>query len=124
MFLKCLLVAIGGAVGSLLRFLVSVSCSTLNVTYPIATVIVNLLGSVAIGAISGWGGPRGLLTEHLKLLIFTGIMGGFTTFSAFAAETVQLSRGDLNSYAFLHIALHFVICLGGAFVGFRLGSAI
>ena len=124
MLLNCLLVSVGGAIGSLLRFLVSIGIGSANLSYPFATGIVNLLGSFLVGFISAYAGPRGLLTEPARLLLFTGIMGGFTTFSAFALETVHLSREGLSLYVFLNITFHFVICLGSAFVGFKLGTAI
>ncbi|MBO4963699.1 MAG: CrcB family protein, partial [Prevotella sp.] len=75
-----LLVAAGGAVGSVCRYLLS---SVHVASFPWGTLTVNVLGSLLIGLLAGLSG-RGILSPELKLLLVTGFCGGFTTFSTFA----------------------------------------
>lgn len=81
-----LLVALGGAVGSVARHLVSVAAlATLGVGFPWGTLAVNIAGSAAIGVAAGMG-----IEGQQRLLLVTGLLGGFTTFSAFSLETGAL----------------------------------
>ncbi|MDO9712972.1 fluoride efflux transporter FluC [Paracraurococcus lichenis] len=81
-----LLVAAGGALGSVLRYLVSIlALEVLGAAFPWGTIAVNILGSAAIGVMGGLGIEGGL-----RLLLVTGLLGGFTTFSAFSLETGML----------------------------------
>jgi fluoride exporter len=81
-----LLVALGGAVGSVARYLVSVAAlATLGAGFPWGTLAVNILGSTAIGVAAGMG-----IEGQQRLLLVTGVLGGFTTFSAFSLETGAL----------------------------------
>lgn len=81
-----LLVALGGAIGSVARHLVSVAAfATLGPAFPWGTLAVNILGSAAIGVAAGMG----IEGQH-RLLLVTGVLGGFTTFSAFSLETGAL----------------------------------
>ena len=80
---QVLLVAAGGAFGSVLRFLVAtLSVEAFGVAFPWGTLLVNVLGSAAIGVLGGIG-----IAGNLRLLLITGVLGGFTTFSAFSLET-------------------------------------
>ena len=80
---QVLLVALGGAFGSVLRFLVSVAAlEVFGTGFPWGTLAVNVLGSAAIGTLGGLG-----IAGNLRLLLITGVLGGFTTFSAFSLET-------------------------------------
>jgi CrcB protein len=81
-----LLVALGGAIGSVARYLVSVAAlAALGPAVPWGTLAVNILGSAAIGAAAGMG-----IEGQQRLLLVTGVLGGFTTFSAFSLETGAL----------------------------------
>ena len=81
-----LLVALGGAVGSVARYLVSVAAfATLGAGFPWGTLAVNIAGSAAIGVAAGMG-----IEGQQRLLLVTGVLGGFTTFSAFSLETGTL----------------------------------
>ena len=86
-----LFVGIGGAVGSVMRYLLGmVGAHYFKGTYPLATFITNFLGCLLIGLLISYFGKNGELNPALKLLLITGFCGGFTTFSTFAAENVQL----------------------------------
>ena len=81
-----LLVALGGAVGSVARYLVSVAAfAALGAGFPWGTLAVNIAGSAAIGVAAGMG-----IEGQQRLLLVTGVLGGFTTFSAFSLETGAL----------------------------------
>jgi fluoride exporter len=94
-----LLVAIGGMVGSVLRYLATIAIKPFN--FPMATFSVNIIGSLLIGAIMGWS-MKQPQAEFWRLLLATGICGGFTTFSAFAWENLQL----LNQQRYLHFCMY------------------
>lgn len=89
-----LLVALGGATGSVLRWWWSgaVARATGTLTFPWGTLAVNLAGSFAIGALLGLAEGRDGLAPGVRLLLVTGVLGGFTTFSAFSWETLALVR--------------------------------
>lgn len=106
-----LLVALGGAAGSVLRYAVSLA---LNGAWPWGTLAVNALGSVAIGALTAAG-----TSGEARLLLVTGVLGGFTTFSAFSLEAATLwGRGPYLA------ALYVGASLGLGFAGFFLGVAV
>jgi len=108
-------VAVGGAVGSTLRYLVSLgAASALGLGFPWGTLAVNVVGSVAIGALASLG-----VQGNAWLLLVTGLLGGFTTFSAFSLETALLwQRGPW--LAVLYVAAS----LGFGFAGFAAACAV
>jgi fluoride exporter len=97
-----LLVAGGGALGSVLRYCISVlAIETLGTAFPWGTLAVNVLGSAAIGVLGGLG-----IGGELRLLLVTGLLGGFTTFSAFSLETGLLwQRGWWLAAAYVAASL-------------------
>lgn len=120
-----LLVGLGGFAGSVARYLVQLLLAgpAARVGFPLATLAVNVLGSLAIGLLLG-SASREALDERTRLLVATGVLGGFTTWSAFAWETVSLAgRRDpapLPTAAFLNVALHLALGLLATWVGMRL----
>lgn len=114
-------VALGGALGASARYLVNVATMRLaGPGFPWATVIVNVAGSFLMGmlvvALAKTSGTR-----HAPFLM-TGLLGGFTTFSAFAIETVALAQAGTPALALLHVAAHIVLGLGAAWCGAWLAS--
>jgi fluoride exporter len=86
-----LYVGIGGALGSILRFLMmKLTTQWVGVGFPYGTLVVNILGSLAMGLIIGWGAHKGQLTQELRTFIAVGVLGGFTTFSTFSLDVVTL----------------------------------
>lgn len=90
-----LLVAVGGAFGASCRYLLSLAFGVRSDGWPWSTVTINVAGSFLIGVLSGWLLVRGEEGETWRLLLGTGCLGGFTTFSAFSADTLRLiERGE------------------------------
>ena len=92
-----LLVALGGAVGSVARYKLSglVLHHTIDWRFPAGTFTVNVLGCLVAGVLAGLAEKHDMLSPDTRLLLFTGLLGGFTTFSAFGLETMHLlKRGD------------------------------
>jgi CrcB protein len=106
-------VAVGGAIGALARFGVNQLTWSLYIgSFPVATLIVNAVGSLLIGL--GWGVIENDLS---KAFLLTGVLGGFTTFSAFSLETVRLFQNGDTNLALLNILLNnslgILFCLAG-----------
>src|SRR5688572_6518853 len=87
--IKYILIISGGSAGCILRYLISSWMNTqTTASLPYGTLCVNLIGSLLIGFLFGWLIYEGTMNENLQLLLFTGFLGGFTTFSAFALENM------------------------------------
>ena len=111
---KLLLAGVGGFIGSALRYAVAgfVQNSTGSIRFPFGTLAVNLLGCAAIGLLSQLAESRGVFTAESRVLIFIGVLGGFTTFSAFGNETINLWRDSENVLAAVNVTANLVLCLG------------
>jgi CrcB protein len=111
---KLFLAGIGGFFGSALRYSVSgfVQGFSRSVQFPYGTLAVNLIGCLAIGFLSYLAETRGIFTAETRTLVFIGVLGGFTTFSAFGNETINLWREGEGALAALNIGAHLFLCLG------------
>jgi CrcB protein len=90
-----LLVALGGGLGAAARFGVSLAIPARGDAWPLATFLINVSGSLAIGILAGWLSTRGEAGEQWRLFLGVGVLGGFTTFSAYSLETVRMiERND------------------------------
>jgi len=122
------LVAVGSAIGGAGRYLLAVALPYDPVAglIPVATLLANLAGSAVIGVIAGLAMPGGLLAAApgLTLFLAAGILGGFTTFSAFSEETVAMFADGEPYLAFAYATLSMWGCVGAAFLGLMLGSRI
>jgi fluoride exporter len=113
-----LLVALGGGTGAWLRFVAGRLITSPQ--FPFATLAVNLLGSLAMGLLAGWLVRQGQSNESWRLALGVGLLGGFTTFSAFSLELVQLAqRGQWFS-----AALYASLSLAGGVAGLLVGLAL
>jgi CrcB protein len=93
--LNVLLVALGGSLGAAGRFGVSLALPARAGEWPWATFGINVVGSLLIGLLAGWLGARGEAGEPWRLFLGVGVLGGFTTFSAYSLETMRMiERGD------------------------------
>ena len=98
-----MIVALGGALGSVFRYLLGAWTQAISksIDFPYGTLAVNLLGCFLIGFLAQLAEARGAFTSETRLFVFIGILGGFTTFSSFGNETVNLLRegGTLSALA-------------------------
>ena len=100
-----LLIFFGGGIGSMLRHFVNqTSAALFGVNFPYGTLFVNIVGSLAMGLIAGWFTFRGHGGQTLRLFLTTGILGGFTTFSAFSLDTALLWERGQTGVAALYVA--------------------
>lgn len=103
--MEILAVFIGGGIGSILRYLLSRLISENFISdFPFGTLAVNLAGTLLIGLLYGLS-EKALVAPALRLFVFTGILGGFTTFSTFGLETFNLARGGNTGMAVLNLAV-------------------
>ncbi len=114
-------VALGAAVGGLLRWFAGMALNGLWLGFPLGTLLVNCLGGALIGVAMVWFSRSP--DELLRLLLVTGLLGGFTTFSSFSAESLGLvQRGDFG-LALLHSAAHLLGALACTALGYGLARA-
>jgi fluoride exporter len=117
---QLLWVGLGGFTGAIGRYIVSSGMQRLIPVsqLPYGTLLVNVVGCALIGALGGWAEARQLqISVGLRLFLFVGVLGGFTTFSAFAFETLSLARGGATLPALTHVGLHLVLCLAAVALG-------
>jgi fluoride exporter len=125
-----LLVALGGAAGSVLRYWMSGATQrSAPVTgawavFPLGTLAVNVLGCLIIGALAEMGARRGPLSQEARSLLMVGFLGGFTTFSAFAHETVAVWRSGASVVATANVAVSVVTCIVAVMAGRGLVAAV
>ena len=123
---KMFLAGFGGFIGSVLRYSVSgfVQDASRSIHFPYGTLAVNLIGCFAIGFLSQLAESRGFFTAETRTLVFVGVLGGFTTFSAFGNETMNLWREGETALALLNIAAHLVLCLGAIWISRALAHQV
>ena len=115
-----LLVFLGGGLGSSLRYLVASAMNQYSKVLPFGTFTVNILGCLFIGMILGYAQKENTLTSNQILLLATGFCGGFTTFSAFANENLELIKnGEIFNFSFYTIS-SVLIGISAVYIGFYL----
>ena len=115
-----LAVFVGGLVGTLLRLLLDLAVPHGDSDLPVSTLIVNVVGAFALGLLTARLWPRA--SGPLKALLGPGLLGSFTTFSAFAVSLVALADAEEWPLAAAYLALTIVLGLAAAWAGVRLGS--
>jgi CrcB protein len=113
-----LLVFVGGGLGASLRHFINVTCAKcIGVSFPWGTFIINITGSIVMGLIAGYLAFRGEAAQPWRLFVMTGILGGYTTFSAFSLEFATLyERGNMTA-AFGYVSASVVLGLLAVFAG-------
>ena len=124
MFLNLLCVGMGGFIGAILRVLSGtiISKLTLSLSFPLATLFVNIVGSFVIGIFLT--PPYVLSNENLKSFLTAGLLGGLTTFSTFSFDTLSLIEQRLFFNAFLNVALNVGVALIACYLGTLLVKAL
>ena len=113
-----LMVGLGGAAGSILRYGMTLLCSALGLSGNVATFAVNTLGSFLIGLFTGSCREGSLL-----LLLTVGLCGGFTTFSTFSMQNVRMLQDGKVGMAAIYIIATVIVCVAMAWLGYRLGQS-
>jgi fluoride exporter len=114
-----LLVAIGGALGASLRHGVNLGAArAFGTAFPWSTLAVNVLGSLAMGALFGWLSQRSAdAASPLRMFLATGVLGGFTTFSAFSLDAVSLWERGASAQAVIYVAASVAISIAALITG-------
>ena len=123
---KTIAVLLGGALGTCCRYWLSTFVYSIIVapTFPYANLIVNLSGSLVIGFLGGLFERRVLVSPVLRVGLFTGVLGGYTTFSSFAYETYNLLRDGELALALPNAAGSVVLGLAAVWVGLRVAQSL
>lgn len=115
---KLLLVGAGGFLGSIARALLSNFVQqTSDSAFPWGTLAVNVIGCFVIGVLSQVGETRDIFSTEARAFIFVGVLGGFTTYSSFGNETINLWRSGTVWLAFGNVAAQLMLGLGAVLVG-------
>ncbi|MHC4742002.1 MAG: fluoride efflux transporter CrcB [Planctomycetota bacterium] len=124
--LNVLLVGLGGFIGSALRYLTVLGANRMvgGKWYSYGTLAVNVIGCLVFGFLAGIIHHKGVFGDQAKLFLLAGILGGFTTFSAFSFETFVMLRDGMMLGAFTNIVLSVVLGLAVAFCGYKLSGVI
>lgn len=116
--MKLLFVMLGGAIGASLRYLSTVGATRmLGKDFPYGTLLVNVSGSLLMGLLSGLFISKVSMSEEWRLLLLTGVLGAFTTFSAFSIETITLFDQGAIARGVLNILLNVFLCLAAVWIG-------
>lgn len=120
-----LLVFIGGGIGAALRHGVNrASLALIGPTYPAGTLFVNILGGFLIGGLAGWFAFRGEVHDQpLRLFLTTGVLGGFTTFSAFSLDAVAMMQRGAYGAAAGYVTLSVALSIAAVFAGLAVTRA-
>jgi CrcB protein len=119
-----LLVAAGGAIGASLRHLSGMAAVRLFGTgFPWGTLFVNVFGSFLMGLFIAWMVKKTGVSNDVRLFMATGILGGFTTFSAFSLDVANMVERGAMSSAFVYIAASVIISLAAVFIGLWFGRS-
>jgi fluoride exporter len=118
-FVNVLFVGLGGFIGSIFRYLLGgyVQQATKSVDFPYGTLTVNLLGCFVIGFLSQLAESRGVFSSQARALIFVGVLGGFTTFSSFGNETLNLVRDGQMLNALANVGANVILGLLMVWIG-------
>ena len=119
-----LVVGLGGAIGAILRWWVSVFISHLLAPAFLGTLMVNLAGSFLVGGLLIWFQGKLPINDVLRTGIVVGLLGGFTTYSAFSMEAVNMMMAGLYGRASAYVVVTVVVCLMGTWAGVMLGRSV
>jgi CrcB protein len=120
-----LIVFLGGGIGASLRHVINRLHSVIGSDFPYNTLVINILGCFIMGAFTSWFAFRGeASSQHLRLFLTTGILGGFTTFSAFSLDAALLWERGAATQAALYVMGSVVLSLVAVFAGLAITRQI
>ncbi len=122
--LTCLMIALGGALGTIARYVVSVAAGPFSRELPCGTIGINIAGSFIIGLTGTLTLAHGRfpVSENVRLFVMVGFCGGFTTFSSFSLQTLDLLRGGAMWRAGLNVVMSVVLCVCAVAAGHLLAA--
>ena len=120
------LIGTGGFIGSILRYLLSGYAQQLSksILFPFGTLAVNLVGCALVGFLAELADHRGVVSGETRAFLIVGLLGGFTTFSAFGNETMNLLRDGEVWLAFGNIIGHTILGIGAVWLGYSTASLL
>jgi CrcB protein len=126
MFIKILLVGLGGFAGATLRYVsgLFVGRFTAQTPFPYETFAVNMLGCLLIGFLAGLADTRDLFSDTSRVFVFTGFLGAFTTFSTFSHDTVGLFQSGHSSHAFINMGVQILLGLIAVWGGLQISKVL
>ncbi|MCG6206267.1 fluoride efflux transporter CrcB [Rhodopseudomonas sp. HC1] len=120
-----LLVFLGGGLGAMFRHFINTASSRMfGTAFPYHTFFINVSGSIVMGLIAGYLAFKGGSAQNLRLFLMTGILGGYTTFSAFSLDAALLYERGAVGLAALYVIGSVALAIGGLFAGLALIRAI
>jgi CrcB protein len=121
-----LLAGLGGFVGSVARYGVGIAMlrNSAAAAFPLATLVVNVVGSFLIGLLISGVLLRGWLSHDVRVFVIIGVLGGFTTFSSFSLDTLQLWREQGTARAGANVLLNVALCLIAVWLGDAFGRMV
>lgn len=123
MLKSVLLVGVGGAIGSMLRYITTLYITKFfNSHFPLATFLINIMGCFLIGILFGYLEKQQIASENIRYLFIIGFCGGYTTFSAFAIENVNLLQMQQTLIAFAYIAASVITGLAAVWLGLTIAK--
>ena len=123
--MRYLLIFAGGGLGAVLRYWAQgLVYNRMGSAFPYGTVLVNIVGCFVIGLLMVSMEERFLATPALRLFLTVGILGGFTTFSSFAFETMAMFRDGESALALANVDLSVLVCLCATWTGMKLGRLV
>ena len=123
-FIYLCFIAIGGAMGAILRYLTVIMLRSLGTEFPYGTLFVNVIGSMLMGFLFIFFSSRSGAYESLSLMLTVGFLGAFTTYSTFSLDTLHFLINAQYDKALLNILLNTMLSIGFAYIGIRLGRTL
>ena len=125
-FTTTLYIVLGGAIGTFARYAISVAALPISRQLPWGTILINISGCALIGFFGTLTLAHGRypVSENFRLFVMTGICGGYTTFSAFSLQTLDLMRGGAMTRALLNVALSVILCIAAVALGHLVASKL
>lgn len=123
-FVTCLFVILGGALGTLARYLISVAAAPFSESLPWGTISINIVGSFVIGFFGTLTLAHGRfpVSENARLFVMVGLCGGFTTFSSFSLQTLDLMRNGAMARAAINVVASVALCVAAVAAGHLLAA--